>query len=230
MPNVLTDTDRAPLIAPSLLAGDAANLERDARDVLAAGADLLHIDVMDGHFVPNINFGPNVVSALRRTLPEATLDVHLMIEEPGRYLDPFLEAGSDHVSVHIEVCDDEAEARGLSERIRAAGASSGITLNPGTPVEAVLGVADAFDMVLLMGVQPGFGGQRLDPDALERARAIRAAIVPGVRLEVDGGVTSANAPALIEAGIDVVVAGTAILGQPRDAWPGLVAAMRGANV
>ncbi|MEM9559286.1 MAG: ribulose-phosphate 3-epimerase [Planctomycetota bacterium] len=227
MRTVLTDPPRLPLIAPSLLAADSANLERDARGLLDAGADVLHIDVMDGHFVPNINFGPAVVAALRRALPDACLDVHLMIEEPGRYLDAFLEAGSDLVSVHVEVCEGEGVARGLARRIQDAGAAAGLALNPGTPIEAILPDAEAFDMILLMGVQPGFGGQSIDPHTASRARTIRAAIGSGVRLEVDGGVTAQNATALTEAGIDVVVAGTAILGRPEGEWPGLIEAIRG---
>ena len=201
------------IIAPSLLAADFSRLGDEARAVAAAGADWLHLDVMDGHFVPNITFGPLVVKALRphTTLP---LDVHLMIAPADPYLDAFAEAGADHISIHPE---SGPHLHRSLQRIRALGKKAGVVLNPATPVEAVLWVLDLVDIVMVMTVNPGFGGQAFIESQLPKVAALRRAIDASgrdIRLQIDGGVTELTAPRLLEAGADTLVAGTAVFGRP----------------
>jgi len=201
------------IIAPSLLAADFSRLGDEARAVAAAGADWLHLDVMDGHFVPNITFGPLVVKALRphTTLP---LDVHLMIAPADPYLDAFAEAGADHISIHPE---SGPHLHRSLQRIRALGKKPGVVLNPATPVEAVLWVLDLVDIVMVMTVNPGFGGQAFIESQLPKVAALRRAIDASgrdIRLQIDGGVTEHTAPRLLEAGADTLVAGTAVFGRP----------------
>ena len=196
------------IIAPSLLAADFSRLGDEARAVAAAGADWLHLDVMDGHFVPNITFGPLVVKALRphTTLP---LDVHLMIAPADPYLDAFAEAGADHISIHPE---SGPHLHRSLQRIRALGKKAGVVLNPATPVEAVLWVLDLVDIVMVMTVNPGFGGQGFIGSQLQKITDVRARIDKSGRdiaLEVDGGVNAATAAQVVGAGADVLVAGTA---------------------
>jgi ribulose-phosphate 3-epimerase len=201
------------IIAPSLLAADFARLGEEARAVQAAGADWLHLDVMDGHFVPNITFGPLVVKALRphTTLP---LDVHLMIAPADPYLDAFAEAGADHISIHPEA---GPHLHRSLQRIRALGKKAGVVLNPATPVESVLWVLDLVDIVMVMTVNPGFGGQAFIESQLPKIAALRRAIDAGghrIHLQIDGGVTPQTAPRLLAAGADTLVAGTAVFGKP----------------
>ncbi len=201
------------IIAPSLLAADFSRLGEEARAVEAAGADWLHLDVMDGHFVPNITFGPLVVKALRphTTLP---LDVHLMIAPVDPFLDAFAEAGADHISIHAEA---GPHLHRSLQRIRALGKKPGVVLNPATSVDSVLWVLDLVDIVMVMTVNPGFGGQAFIEGQVPKVAALRRAMdATGrhIHLQIDGGVTSDTAPRLIAAGANALVAGTAVFGKP----------------
>jgi ribulose-phosphate 3-epimerase len=211
-------------IAPSLLAADFARLGEEVRAVAAAGADWLHLDIMDGHFVPNISFGPVVVKALRRhaTIP---FDVHLMIAPADPYLEAFAAAGADLISVHPEA---GAHLHRTLQTIRALGKRAGVVLNPATPVAAVETVLDLCDLVLVMSVNPGFGGQAFIDSQLAKIATLRRMIDASGRdiaLQVDGGVTAKTAPACIAAGADVLVAGTAVFGAPD--YAAAIAALKG---
>ena len=216
-----------PLIAPSILAADFANLASDATASLDAGGDLLHVDIMDGHFVPNLSMGPAVVESLRKALPDAYLDVHLMVSDPGAYFKPFADAGANLLSFHIEVCQSEQHARDLCGVIGDLGVQTGIVINPPTDVERVLPVVDAFDLVLVMSVNPGFGGQAFIPEVLEKGRRIKPMLRDNQRLEIDGGISPATAGQARDAGFDVLIAGSAIYGKPRDQWGQIIRTLRG---
>ena len=197
------------LVAPSVLSADFGRLAEDCVSVVESGADLLHVDVMDGQFVPNLSMGPAVCAALRRHLPDVVLDVHLMVSRPSKFLEPFAMAGADHLTVHCEV-DESATA--LAESIRALGCSPGLAMNPGTPVEAVLPDIEAFDLALIMSVHPGFSGQAFIPEVLSKAVDLRARFDDRLRIEIDGGVSPVTAQACREAGCDILVSGSSVFG------------------
>ncbi|MBI1724327.1 MAG: ribulose-phosphate 3-epimerase [Candidatus Tectomicrobia bacterium] len=212
-------------VAPSLLACKFERMGEEIEAVRRAGADWLHFDVMDGHFVPNISVGPLGVAAARRAAPGLVLDVHLMIAQPDRYVEEFVLAGADIVTVHVEA---PHHIHRTLQAIRSRGALAGVTLNPGTPLGSIEPVLGDVDLVLVMSVNPGFGGQEFIPSALDRVREARRmmdARGPEALLEVDGGVTAGNAPALREAGADVLVAGTAVFGSPD--YAGAIRKIRG---
>jgi ribulose-phosphate 3-epimerase len=198
-------------IAPSILAADFVRLADEVARVEAAGADLLHVDVMDGHFVPNLTIGPPVVRALD-TVTDLPLDVHLMVKNPDMLLPAFIEAGSDYLSVHVEAC---RHLHRTIQTIKEAGVRASVVLNPATPLHALEEILPELDMVLLMSVNPGFGGQRFIPSSIEKIRALKQQITArGLRvaIEVDGGIKSSNASQIRAAGADILVAGTAIFG------------------
>ena len=217
---------RGPIIAPSILAADFARLGEEARAVQAAGADWLHVDVMDGHFVPNITVGPEVVKAIRPHV-SIPLDVHLMISPADPYLEAFRAAGADIISVHPEA--GPHLDRSL-QRIRELGAKAGVVLNPATPVDAVEWSIEDIDVILVMSVNPGFGGQRFMRSQLNKIERLRAMVDASGRdiiIEVDGGVTPETAALCRKAGADALVAGTAVFKGGPGAYAANIAALRG---
>ena len=213
------------MVSPSILSADFAHLGSDCRTVLDAGAQMLHYDVMDGHFVPNISFGMPVLKSLHKALPDAFYDVHLMIDDPLTYAEPFAKAGASLITFHLECgCDTAATLA----RIKALGCKTGLSVKPHTSVQALFPYLDQLDLALVMSVEPGFGGQKFMPMALDKIRALREEIDRrglSCLVEVDGGVDAVTGPACVEAGADVLVAGSAVFGaaDPAAAVAGLKA-------
>ncbi len=209
-------TNKRVLVSPSLLAADFAALGEELRRIESANADMLHLDVMDAHFVPNLTIGPALISALRKhsSLP---FDTHLMMTHPLRYVKAFSDAGADHITFHIECSEDPAE---LIRAIRATGCSAGVSLKPGTPASALLPVIADLDLVLVMTVEPGFGGQSFMTDMLPKIAEIRRmldSISSRAHLEVDGGIGAGNVEEVVSAGANVLVAGTSVFRSPAGA-------------
>ncbi len=202
-------TKKAPIIAPSLLAADFADLHRELARLKEAGTEVLHIDVMDGHFVPNISIGIPVVESLRKAT-DLKLDVHLMISEPEKYIEAFRTAGADSLLIHIEAVPEPAD---LLRKIRELGAAPGLVINPGTPAEAVIPYMDDADLFLTMSVQPGFGGQAFRPEVLDKIRQIKKMARPDTLFSIDGGIHPSTISQCAQAGVQMFVAGTAIFGK-----------------
>jgi ribulose-phosphate 3-epimerase len=213
-------------IAPSILSADFARLAEEIRDVEQGGADYIHVDVMDGHFVPNITIGPLIVEAIR-PVTKLPLDVHLMIEQPDRYIPAFAKAGADYLSVHVEACPHLHRTIHL---IKEHGVKAGVVLNPHTPVEMIQHIIDDVDLVLLMTVNPGFGGQKFIPSVLPKIRQVAQLVKERgrfVEIEVDGGINAETARLCMEAGANVLVAGSAIYNERDRA--AAIRAIRGEN-
>jgi len=252
--NLFTHPPRLPLIAPSILSADFAAMGDDCRGVLYGGrkgpqiregfgvlptkkvldpahADLLHIDVMDGHFVPNLTMGPDMVRSLRRALPESFLDVHLMVTDPWLHAQAFAKAGADHITFHVEVVPPDL-IEGLAMKIReldaAQGAVSvGLAINPPTPVEQVMPHLRHFDLILVMSVNPGFSGQAFIPEVLRKVEVISTDLTPNQRLQMDGGIKIDNIHRVLDAGCEVVVAASAIFGFPQPERGEAIVTLRG---
>ncbi|MCM3110196.1 ribulose-phosphate 3-epimerase [Lederbergia lenta] len=199
-------------IAPSILAADFSKLAEEVKEAEAAGADMIHIDVMDGHFVPNISMGPFIVEAVRK-VTSLPLDVHLMIENPDRYIEQFIDAGADYITVHMEA---SPHIHRTVQEIRRLGAKPGVVINPGTPASSISSIIDYVDMVLVMTVNPGFGGQSFIPGVLPKIREIKQMIIGkelDIDIEVDGGINSETLKLCKDAGANIFVAGSAIFSQ-----------------
>ncbi|MFB3164097.1 ribulose-phosphate 3-epimerase [Neobacillus sp. 179-C4.2 HS] len=199
-------------IAPSILSADFAKLGEEITAVEKAGADYIHVDVMDGHFVPNITIGPLIVEAIR-PVTKLPLDVHLMIDNPDQYIEAFAKAGADYITVHVEAC---RHLHRTIHHIKSFGIKAGVVLNPATPVNTIEHILKDIDMVLLMSVNPGFGGQKFIPEVLPKIRRVKEmadSIGKEIEIEIDGGVNSETAKLCIEAGANVLVAGSAIYDQ-----------------
>jgi len=196
-------------IAPSILSADFTRLADEIQQVKSAGLDIVHLDVMDGHFVPNITIGPPVVAKIRQCT-DLVLDCHLMISDPLKYTERFIEAGADHITFHIETTD---RPKPLIDLIHAQGSTAGVCIKPKTPVDSIQDILCLCDMVLVMTVEPGFGGQKLIPETLGKIEQIRQLAGPDLRIQVDGGIYPSTAKSVVEKGADTLVAGNAIFGQ-----------------
>jgi ribulose-phosphate 3-epimerase len=231
----ITQTPDHPLIAASILSADFGAMANDCKDVLGKGADLLHIDVMDGHFVPNLTMGADMIRGVRRHFADVFLDVHLMVERPGDYVDSFAEAGANLFAFHVEVCKpmrpDGIDAGELIKRIRAAGMSPGMVVNPPTILEQLeQGIGphlDDLDLALVMSVNPGRSGQKFISDVLSKTRWLKERTNPGTRIEMDGGLNLETTPLAVAAGADVIVTASALFSS--DDRAGVITAMKAAG-
>ncbi len=200
------------ILAPSMLSANFAHLEEDFRLAMQPGVKYLHVDVMDGAFVPNISFGPPVISCVRRILPDAVLDVHMMVQEPARYIEDYKACGADIISIHVEAAKDPKAAL---EAIRSAGLKCSAAINPETPVSVLEPLIPICDMVVVMSVHPGYGGQSLIPECLDKIRelvSLREKLGLSYDIEIDGGVKLSNLDEVLDSGVNVIVAGSAVFG------------------
>lgn len=209
----VTKMNKNNMIAPSILSADFARLGEEIEAVARAGADVIHLDVMDGHFVPNLTFGPPIIKAVRK-ICDLPFDVHLMIENPDKYLEAYADAGADWITVHVETC---THLHRTIHRIKELGKKAGAVLNPATPLSTLDYILEDVDLVMLMSVNPGFGGQSFIPSTLDKTRALKARIDErglNVGIEIDGGVSPKTISAIAEAGANIFVAGSAVFGAP----------------
>lgn len=198
------------IIAPSILSADFANLESEVKQIKDAGIEVVHLDVMDGHFVPNITIGPPVIKNLRKHFPDMVFDAHLMITDPDKYIGPFADAGSDHITFHIEANGDPDD---IISRLHDMGVSAGLCVNPATEAKTIEKYAHRCQMILVMTVNPGFGGQSFMADAAKKIVDIRKMVGSDIRIEVDGGIDATTAATVVGYGADTLVAGNAIFGK-----------------
>ncbi|MBX3406660.1 MAG: ribulose-phosphate 3-epimerase [Phycisphaeraceae bacterium] len=237
MRNLFTNPRRLPLVAPSILSADFAHMGEECASVLSpvaggeavvdeGAADLLHLDVMDGHFVPNLTMGPDMCRGLRRAFPSAFLDVHLMVTDPWPHAQAFIAAGANHVTFHVEAVPEDRLGE-VAAGIRELGASVGLAVNPPTTIDHALDHLEEFDLFLVMSVNPGFSGQAFMPEVLKKTRALADEVLPTQRIQMDGGISPANIRLVLDAGCDVVVAASAVFGRPAAERPGLIRALRG---
>jgi len=217
MPDIISNPPRRPLVGASILSADFSRLADEASSALESGADMLHLDVMDGHFVPNLTMGPALCASLRRALPHAPIDVHLMTSFPEQWLQPFADAGADHVTFHYEAMVRESQpSKALARAVELAGdardfaMTAGLAINPPTQLERVLPIITDFDMILVMSVNPGFSGQGFIDDTLAKTWRLRELLGPDARIQMDGGVAPSNAARVRAAGCDVLAAASAI--------------------
>ena len=207
--NLYTSSLERPLVSASILSADFNRMGEELDAAIDGGAESIHVDIMDGHFVPNLSMGPAVCSAVRKHRPDTCIDVHLMVTDPRTYAPAFIEAGADHITFHVEV---EKDPLSLRDEIHRLGASAGLAINPETPLHAIEPFISEFDLILVMSVHPGFSGQSFIHDVLEKTKAISSLQSSTQRLEMDGGISPHTAPACREAGCDVLVSASAIFG------------------
>jgi len=226
-------TPERPLISASILSADFGAIADDARDALDRGADLLHVDVMDGHFVGNLTMGADMLRGLRKHLPETFLDVHLMVDQPGMYVEPFARAGANHFTFHLEVCDpvraNHASAEALIDAIHERGMTAGMAINPLTDVHGLAPYLERIDLALVMSVHPGKSGQRFIADVLEKTRWLRERAGDRLRVEMDGGLNGETTSDAVHAGADVIVTASALFGVEGEARTALIKRMHAAS-